>query len=237
MRQQTIATARIAATRQSTAETSCKGHALLIPSDRAALCIVEAHGACTRHILAAWIVMHLRAGTDAISSPSRIGTAALEGERHARLIPCVAAARWPFKADRIATRWIDAAWGCMHRKRRSCAWASAHRDADKRRQIRARLIPHDSAAVRLDGTDRCSTLHIRATSLRVRLKAITSAAASPRGQLAAEAESCIGERLLHTDGIPYLHTAEWVERADLLAACAVTASLQETRYKAGSSIV
>lgn len=73
--------------------------------------------------------------------------------------------------------------------------------------------------------------------MRVRLKAIPSAAASTRGQLAAEAESCIGERLLHTDGIPYLHTAEWVERANLPAARAVTASLQEARHKAGASVV
>lgn len=83
----------------------------MIPSNRAALCIVEAHGACTRHILAAWVVMHLGAGTDAIGSPSRSGTAALECESHARLIPCVAAARWPFEANRIATGGIDAA-GC-----------------------------------------------------------------------------------------------------------------------------
>lgn len=236
MRQEAVAVARVAATRQPTAQTSRKRNTLLIPSDRAALCIVEAHGARTCHILAARIVMHLRARTDAVRGPYRTGTAALVGECHARLIPRGAAAGWPLKADGIATRRIHAAWCRMDDEGRSRPRASTDCDAHKRRQIRAVLIPHNPTAVWLDGANGCCTLHIGATALGVRLKAIASPTTGARRQLAAEAQCRIGERLLYADGIPQLHAAEGVVGADLIAARAVVASLQEARHKATATI-
>jgi hypothetical protein len=91
MRQQTIAVAGIAAPRQSTAETAGKRNAVLIPGDRAALSVVEAHSARTGHILATRVVMHLRAGSDAVRRPCRVGPTSLDRKRHARLIPTRAA--------------------------------------------------------------------------------------------------------------------------------------------------
>lgn len=143
--------------------------------------------------------MYLNARTDAIGGPCRIGAAALKGQGHACLIPRVAAACWPLKADGIATGRIHATWGRMHCEGRSRARASANCDAHEWSQIGAGLIPHNPAAVRLDGADGRRTLHIRAAPLRVRLEAIASPAARARRKGTAEAKRCIGECLLHAD--------------------------------------